>query len=52
MSIFIGNISELATKEDIFKEFSVFGKCELEYFARFAFCNYKKSTDAAEAVKY
>jgi RNA recognition motif. (a.k.a. RRM, RBD, or RNP domain) len=51
MNLFIGNISEAVTRDELFKEFSKFGKCEIEYFRRFAFCSYIKDKHAARAVK-
>lgn len=51
MSLFIGNISELVSKNDLLEAFLTFGRCEIEYFKRFAFCNFENSSDAAEAMK-
>ena len=52
MSLFIGNITEAASKDDLIQEFSKFGRCKVEYFKKFAFCNYNHKVDAAEAMKY
>ena len=52
MSLFIGNIPDSVSREDIIKEFSVFGKCDIEYFNRFAFCLYRNSSNSSEALKF
>lgn len=50
MSLFVGNISSSTTKKALVSHFEQFGKCEVEYYRRFAYINYTKESDGKNAL--